>query len=110
MRAFVTGASGKIGRRLVRALHERGDDVVGLTRTPAGEQVISSAGGRALRGSLADARALEEGVANADEVYHLAGGVRVSPTTSSPRSCSARTRRRPIFPLAPVTNARMRGL
>jgi nucleoside-diphosphate-sugar epimerase len=76
MRAFVTGASGKIGRRLVRALHERGDDVVGLTRTPAGEQVISSAGGRALRGSLADARALEEGVAEADEVYHLAGGVR----------------------------------
>jgi nucleoside-diphosphate-sugar epimerase len=76
MRAFVTGASGKIGRRLVRALSERGDDVVGLTRTPAGEQVIESAGGRAIRGALADARALEEGVAGADEVYHLAGGVR----------------------------------
>ncbi len=76
MRVFVTGASGKIGRRLVRTLRERGADVVGLTRSPAGEEVISSAGGRAIRGSLADARALEEGVRGADEVYHLAGGVR----------------------------------
>lgn len=83
MRVFVTGASGKIGRRLVRALRDGGDDVVGLTRTPAGEQVIANAGGRAIRGGLADRRAVEEGVAGADEVYHLAGGVRGRGTESA---------------------------
>jgi dihydroflavonol-4-reductase len=76
MRVFVTGASGKIGRRLVRTLRDDGCDVFGLTRTAAGEEVIASAGGRSIRGSLADDRALDEGVREADEVYHLAGGVR----------------------------------
>ena len=34
MRILVTGATGFIGRKLVRALAERGDDVVALTRSP----------------------------------------------------------------------------
>jgi nucleoside-diphosphate-sugar epimerase len=76
MRVFVTGASGRIGVRLVRALAERGYDVVGLTRTAAGEARIATAGGRAIRGSLRDDGALDAGLADAVGVYHLAGGVR----------------------------------
>src|SRR5206468_10127485 len=35
MRVTITGASGLIGRRLVRALAQRGDEVTALSRNPA---------------------------------------------------------------------------
>ena len=36
MRVTITGATGRIGRRLVDALRERGDDVTVLSRQPEG--------------------------------------------------------------------------
>src|SRR4051794_35144780 len=35
MRVAVSGATGTIGREVVRVLHERGDDVVAVSRNPA---------------------------------------------------------------------------
>ncbi len=72
---FVTGATGRLGAPLVRALLARGDRVVALTRDPAKAGALEQAGARLVKGSLADAAALAE-ARTASAVYHLAGGVR----------------------------------
>lgn len=73
---FVTGASGKIGLPLVRALVQAGHEVRGLSRADAGLEAIAAAGARPVRGALADPAALAEGLDQASWVFHLAGGVR----------------------------------
>lgn len=75
-RVFVTGASGKIGRRLLPRLVASGHEVTGLTRREHGRGIIEEAGGRALVGDLHDTKRLIEQVGDAAIVYHLAGGVR----------------------------------
>ncbi len=73
MRVTLTGASGLIGTRLVRALRDRGDEVTVLTRNP-----------QRARAALADVGAVEwadpssmpapaEALAGRDGVVHLAG-------------------------------------
>lgn len=76
MRVFVTGASGQIGLPLVRELVGRGHTVRALVRTPAKEEAVRSAGAEVISGSMTDRAALERGVADADVVFHLAGGAR----------------------------------
>lgn len=73
---FVTGATGRIGAPLARALLARGDRVVALVRDPASAAELESAGARLIKGTLADHAALAEGMSGASAVYHLAGGVR----------------------------------
>lgn len=48
MRVLVAGATGVIGRPLVRSLSARGHEVVGTTRTPARAGVVRADGGRPL--------------------------------------------------------------
>jgi len=67
----VTGASGFVGRHLVRLASSGGRDVVGLVRSASGEEAVARAGGRPVRGLERDetlARALEGSRA----VVHLA--------------------------------------
>ena len=64
MRVVVTGASGTIGGALAGALRDRGDTVIGISRSPAG------AGGDIEWRSWDD---LPAAVAGADAVVHLAG-------------------------------------
>ena len=73
---FLTGATGRIGAPLARALLARGDRVVALVRDTRKAADLEGAGARLIRGTLADRGALEEGVSGASAVYHLAGGVR----------------------------------
>ena len=65
MRVVVTGASGTIGGALARALRDRGDTVIGITRSPARQ-----AGGDVDWRSWDD---LAAAVAGSDAVVHLAG-------------------------------------
>ncbi|MFO7545083.1 MAG: SDR family NAD(P)-dependent oxidoreductase, partial [Trueperaceae bacterium] len=72
----VTGASGGIGRALVRALVERGLVVRGLTRSEAGEASLRDLGAEPVIGDLDDAggasAALDALCREAEVVYHLA--------------------------------------
>src|SRR2546421_162295 len=75
VRAFVTGGTGFVGAHLVRALRARGDAVTGLVRPPAKAQGLGWTDVRLVRGDLDDARALRDGCAGADVIYHVAGRI-----------------------------------
>jgi len=58
MRVFVAGATGVVGRRLVRQLAVRGHEVVALARGPEKEGLVRRLGGTPVRGDLFDADSL----------------------------------------------------
>jgi dihydroflavonol-4-reductase len=69
MRAFVTGATGFLGGRLVAKLRERGDDVVALVRTRRGARLLDA---ELVHGDLSDREALGRAMDGCDGVFHLA--------------------------------------
>ncbi len=73
MRIFVAGATGTLGRPVVRALVSRGHQVVGLTRTDDGARRIQAMGAQAVVGNALDAERLKTLVVEAqpEVVVHL---------------------------------------
>src|SRR4051812_26978036 len=71
MRVTVTGATGLVGRRLVAALEERGDEVTVLSRNP--EKARSRLGVEAAAWNPADEPAPAAALAGRDGIIHLAG-------------------------------------
>ena len=74
MRVFVTGATGYLGRAIVRAVQEAGHEVVGLARSEQAAAALVSAGCRPHRGDITDPPGLAPALADADAVIHTAVG------------------------------------
>jgi nucleoside-diphosphate-sugar epimerase len=73
MRIFIAGATGTLGRPVVRALVSRGHQVVGLTRSEDGARRIQAMGANAVIGNALDAERMEKLIVEArpDVVVHL---------------------------------------
>jgi nucleoside-diphosphate-sugar epimerase len=73
MRIFMAGATGTLGRPVVRALVSRGHTVVGLARSGASRRTIESMGAEAVSGDALDADRLRTIVkaSHPDQVLHL---------------------------------------
>src|ERR1700726_4050408 len=72
-RAFVTGASGFLGRAIVEELAAGGRSVRALAPSDATAQRLAALGAEPVRGDLRDRASLEAGFAGCDVVYHAAG-------------------------------------
>ena len=75
MRVFVAGATGVLGRRLIRKLVARGHLAVGLTRTEEGERTIRSLGGEPRRADLFDTDALTKAADGCSVIIHAATAI-----------------------------------
>src|SRR6266540_3996674 len=73
MRAFVTGGTGFIGGHVVRQLRDRGDDVMGLVRSPSKAGWMRDLGCTLVEGDVTSDAALREGLKGADACFHVAG-------------------------------------
>lgn len=71
MKAFVTGATGFIGQRVVQRLRSRGDDVVALVRDPSNALGLVDQGAELVEGDLSSDDAIKRGVEGADGVFHI---------------------------------------
>lgn len=72
---FVTGATGFIGREVVKQLHDAGIRVVALLRTPTKRSLIETYVDDFIIGDLYNEEAISEGVMQADVILHLASGL-----------------------------------
>jgi nucleoside-diphosphate-sugar epimerase len=83
VRILLAGASGVIGRPLLRRLSEAGHDVIGVVRREAGAEVVESFGATVLFADALDREALLASVKghSADVVVHQLTGYRNAPPT-----------------------------
>ena len=77
MKVFIAGATGVLGRGLIRQFREHGHEVVGLVRSPEGEQTVLSLGGEPRHADLFDADALTRATEGAKVVIHAATAIPV---------------------------------
>jgi dihydroflavonol-4-reductase len=73
MRALVTGATGKVGHSIARALLERGDEVQVLVRNPGRASSQLPPGVRAIRGDVTEPASVEKAAAGCEVVFNAMG-------------------------------------
>jgi nucleoside-diphosphate-sugar epimerase len=72
MQVFVTGATGVLGRSVVRLLNERGHQVRGLSRSPKNAALLRELGAEAIDGDLFAPVTLRRAMDGCEAVLHLA--------------------------------------
>jgi len=75
MKVFIAGASGVLGRRLVRQLTTRGHSVIGQVRSVKAESVVKAAGGEPRHADLFDVESLSKAAEGCDTVIHAATAI-----------------------------------
>jgi nucleoside-diphosphate-sugar epimerase len=73
MEALVTGATGKVGNAVVRALAQRGDTVRALVRDPQRAASLLPDGVTAVRGDVTDPQSLDAAAAGCELVFNAMG-------------------------------------
>jgi nucleoside-diphosphate-sugar epimerase len=94
MRALVTGATGFLGRSLVRRLIRQGHDATALVRPrtrsqPDPVEELRGYGATIVTGTVFDAAILAEALANTDVIFHLGGQWSRPSVSGSPNGGSA---------------------
>ena|SRR5579862_4831459 len=82
MKVFIAGASGVLGRRLVRQFGARGHAVIGQVRSPKAESAVREAGGEPRQADLFDAESLARAADGCDVVIHAATAIPVKQKTT----------------------------
>jgi len=82
MRVFIAGASGVLGRRLVRQFLARGHSVIGQVRSPKAESAVREAGGEPRHADLFDAESLARAAEGCDTIIHAATAIPVKQKTT----------------------------
>lgn len=77
MRAFVTGGSGFVGKRLIAALREKEHTVRALGRSEAALNEVRLAGAEPVEGDLSNVEVLQRGMEGCDVVFHSAAVVKM---------------------------------
>ena len=77
MKIFITGATGVLGKRLVKGLSGPGHTVTCMTRSARGEETVRSVGGVPSRAALFDKDALLKDIEGSDVVIHAATSIPV---------------------------------
>ena len=77
-RAFITGGSGFLGRKLIEELVRRGVSVVALARSDAAASTVKALGAEPAKGDLDDVAAMTAGMQGCDTVFHAAAYVKQS--------------------------------
>jgi len=72
MEIFVTGATGVLGRPVVRRLAEEGNRLRALSRSDSNDQMLRRLGAEPVRADLFDAASIAQAVRGAGAVLHLA--------------------------------------
>lgn len=75
MRVFIAGATGVLGRRVVRRLRESGQVVIGLSRSKANSEWLSKNGAEPRSGDLFDQDAIFSLTSDCDAILHLATSI-----------------------------------
>jgi nucleoside-diphosphate-sugar epimerase len=86
MKAFVTGGTGFIGRRVVQQLIDRDYDVTCLVRSLERAADLQELGVTLVKGDITAPETMRQGMAGADVVFHCAGWYEVGlPPGAAPR-------------------------
>jgi 2-alkyl-3-oxoalkanoate reductase len=82
MKIFIAGASGVLGRRLVKQFVSRGHSAIGLVRSAKAETAVREAGGEPRHADLFDADSLAAAAEGCDTVIHAATSIPVKQKTT----------------------------
>jgi nucleoside-diphosphate-sugar epimerase len=77
MKIYITGATGMLGKRIIKELSGQGHTVVGMARSARGEETVRSMGGVPSRADLFDKDALLKDIEGSDVVIHAATSIPV---------------------------------
>ncbi len=75
MRVFISGATGVLGRRVVRRLIRNGHAVVGLSRSQSNSEWLRKNGAEARSGDLFEQEQMNQLTADCDAILHLATAI-----------------------------------